>query len=276
MIEILKANEEFIKSTLEKTMNKISKTSDRVKDGMPYTTRDGLYDNWEDNAQWWTNTFWTGILWLMYKETQEEKYKLFADSIEDKMDAVLYGYDQLHHDVGFMWLLSSVMNFELTGNEKSRKRAMIAANVLFSRCNVEGGYIRAWNGDNEGLAIIDCMMNIPLLYWASKQTNDKRFNHIANIHAKKSMTSFVRPDGSCNHMVVFDADTGEVVDNPKGGGYESGSSWARGQSWAVYGYAQAYHWTQNLELSRSRQSLCPQPAHHSDSPGGGWHLDAQC
>jgi unsaturated chondroitin disaccharide hydrolase len=243
---LLAQNKDYILNLWNKIEQKVSITSDRIKDSMPYTTKNGIYDDCQDQASWWTNTFWTGILWHMYRETNDEKYRAYAESIENKMDEVLYGYDELHHDVGFMWLLSSVMNYEITGNIASKKRAMLAANVLSARGNIAGNFIRAWNGDNAGWAIIDCMMNIPLLYWASQQSNDDRFKHIAMMHANKTANEFVREDGSVNHIVIFDEKTGEVLEIPRGQGYESGSSWSRGQSWALYGFAQSYNWTKNM------------------------------
>jgi unsaturated chondroitin disaccharide hydrolase len=239
MQAVLQANQAFIRDTWGKIESKVAITSERIKDGMPYTTYNGVYDDWQDQSSWWTNTFWTGILWHMYRETKQESYKQYAQSIEVKMDEVLYGYDGLHHDVGFMWLLSSVMNYELTGDDKARQRAMLAANVLSARANIAGGYIRAWNGDNAGWAIIDCMMNIPLLFWASEQSKDKRFEHV----------------GSVNHIIIFNEETGEVVDIPRGQGYVSGSSWSRGQSWAIYGFVQAYHWTKKPEYLQTAKRI---------------------
>ncbi|MFC4778696.1 glycoside hydrolase family 88 protein [Paenibacillus sp. GCM10023252] len=256
MQAVLQANESFIQETWDKIESKVKVTSERIKDSMPYTSRNGQYDDWQDTMDWWTNTFWTGILWQMYGATKQESFKRYAQSMEAKMDEVLYGYDGLHHDVGFMWLLSSVMNYELTGDEKARKRAMLAANVLSARANISGGYIRAWNGeDNAGWAIIDCMMNIPLLFWASEQSKDARFTHIGTMHADKTINDFVRADGSVNHIVIFNEQTGEVVDIPRGQGYVSGSSWARGQSWAIYGFAQAYHWTQKPEYLHTAKRI---------------------
>ena len=94
-----------------------------------------------------------------------------------------------------------------------------------------------------GWMIIDCLMNIPLLYWASQELDDPRFAKIAVNHAKTAQQHIVRPDGSCNHIVAFDPDTGEYLNNPGGQGYKQGSSWSRGQSWAVYGFALSYRHT---------------------------------
>jgi unsaturated chondroitin disaccharide hydrolase len=253
---LLEEHNGFIEETWQRIIEKVAAVSTRIKDGMPYTTRGGVYDDWQDDPSWWTNTFWTGILWHMYAATKDETYKRYAQSIEEKMDSVLYGYDELHHDVGFMWLLSSVMNVEATDDQKARQRAMLAANVLAGRMNIAGGYIRAWNGEgNEGWAIIDCMMNIPLLFWASEQSKDERFKRIGCLHADKTLQHFVREDGSVNHIVAFDPQSGEVLDIPGGQGYVSGSSWTRGQSWAIYGFAQAYNWTGKLEYLHAAKRI---------------------
>ncbi|MCL1963717.1 MAG: glycoside hydrolase family 88 protein, partial [Firmicutes bacterium] len=103
------------------------------------------------------------------------------------------------------------------------------------------GFIRAWNGEGQaGWAIVDSMMNLPILYWARRETHDPRFLLIAKKHADMSIRHFVRADGSCNHIVVFDPTTGEALDAPAGQGYAKGSSWSRGQSWALYGFTLSY------------------------------------
>jgi unsaturated chondroitin disaccharide hydrolase len=106
-----------------------------------------------------------------------------------------------------------------------------------------GNFIRAWNGDHTGWIIIDCMMNIPLLYWASGETDDPRFMYIAKAHADTAMNVLVRPDGSCNHIAILSPETGEYLETPGGQGYAPGSSWSRGQSWGVYGFALSFRHT---------------------------------
>lgn len=102
------------------------------------------------------------------------------------------------------------------------------------------GFIRAWNEDRTGWAIIDCMMNLNLLYHAGEWTGDPRFRMIAMRHADTAMEHFVRADGSCNHIVIFDPETGAVLDTPAGQGFAPGSAWSRGQAWALYGFALSY------------------------------------
>jgi len=215
---------------------------------IPYTTTvDGVYDDkFETAPYFWTNGFWPGIVWLMYQKTGDAYYKDVANRLEERLDGVLLGrigegVSTLHHDVGFMWLLSAVANYRLTGDKASRNRGLIAAYSLASRFSHKGGYIVAWNyKEHEGWSIIDTMMNIPLLCWATDETGYGRYRDIAIAHADKSLGNHLRSDGSCEHIVIYDVETGVKTGALFGQGYADGSSWTRGQSWGLYGYALAY------------------------------------
>lgn len=229
----------WVNETWSKVEKKMAKVAPEVGAAFPYTTKNGKYVN-EYNASWWTNGFWAGMMWLMYKQTGDEDYRKIAEGCEEMLDETFLDFNGLHHDVGFMWLLSAVADYRLTGSEISKTRGLHAATLLAGRFNAQAKFIRAWNGDKIGWGIIDCMMNIPLLYWASDESGDPRFRYAAMTHADTAMTAFVRPDGSCNHIVSFDPVTGEILETPGGQGYESGSSWSRGQSWALYGFTLSY------------------------------------
>ncbi|WP_144027199.1 glycoside hydrolase family 88 protein [Paenibacillus sp. FSL R7-0273] len=220
----------------------------RVGPIMPYIPVNGTYEDMaEKNLVWWTNGFWAGILWQMYHATKEDLYKETAEQIGAKLDQGLADYTGLDHDLGFLWLHTAVADYRLTGNQQSRIRGLHAAGILAGRFQPAGEYIRAWNEGQEGVAIVDCLMNLPLLYWAADQRNDSGLKQIAVKHADMALQYVLRPDGSCNHLVQFDTETGEYLDNPGGQGYESGSSWTRGQSWAVYGMALSYRYTLKQE-----------------------------
>ena len=210
----------------------------REVDYIPYSTENG---QWKPiHIHWWTNGFWPATMWQMYLATKDELYRDEAIRAEKMLDVNLEDFEGLSHDVGFMWLIQSGVRYALEGNKDSYARTMKAAQHLACRYN-PNGFIRAWNGEGrQGWAIVDCMMNLPLLYWASEVTGDPRFRLIAMKHADTAMDVFIRPDGSCNHIIIFDAETGEVLDNPGGQGYESGSSWSRGQAWALYGFTLSY------------------------------------
>lgn len=246
--ELSPEDQAWLDSVYEKLAAKMSAEAQRIGTMIPYTPREGKYHDldMQDGIYFWTNGFWPGMLWQMHNATGEEVYRTTAEGVEERLKEALTGFEGLDHDIGFLFLPSSVANYRKTGNLESRRRGLMAANLLMGRFNPVGRYIRAWNksywaGDKvSGWMIIDCMMNIPLLYWAAKETSDPRFKHVAIAHAKTAQQYIVRPDGSCNHIVVFDSETGEFLDNPAGQGYGSGSAWSRGQSWAVYGFTLSY------------------------------------
>lgn len=239
----------------EKVNRKYQKIRERSKDKIPAIAIDGVHDNradctreWKiDNGlNWWTNGFFAGILWQLYQASGEERYAEIARISEEKLDACFLEYYGLHHDVGFMWLPTAVADYRLTKNLESRKRGLLAANLLAGRFNPAGNFIRAWNDleetekSNRGWAIIDCMFNIPLLYWASKELKDPRYRQIAMLHADTARKYFIRENGSVRHIIEFDAETGAYLGSYGGQGYGQGSSWTRGQTWALYGFVISY------------------------------------
>lgn len=265
-------NPEWERNVFEKIKKKMSKVIERNQEKIPYLTTDGLYDDIaEKDIYWWTNGFWGGILWQMYHATGEALYRTIAADVENRLEKNLYSYRGMDHDSGFKWLLTAVADYRITGNEKSRDRALIAANSLAGRFNPAGSFIRAWNddgeGDKAGWAIIDCMMNLPLLYWANEEIHDPRFLQIAQAHADMAMKTFVREDGSVNHIVVFDPATGKVRKFLGGQGYGEGSSWTRGQAWALYGFVLSYLHTGKTEYLHTAKKT----AHYfmANIPEGG-------
>ena len=237
---------EWVEAVWEKTKNKLYDTSARIGANFPYTTKNGKYEEFavENDIAWWTNGFWPCMMLQMYHATGDTGFLSIAQECEDKLDEALYDYDKLIHDVGFMWDISAFADYRLTGHEKSRKRGLMAAAVLMSRYKVDGGFIRAWNlPEAQNWAIIDCMMNLPLLYRASEILGDRRFARVAENHADTTMRHFVRPDGSCEHVLELDERTGEPVGKPHTQGYSVDSSWSRGQAWALYGFALSYLFT---------------------------------
>ena len=241
---------------LQKLDAKLEAECTRLTGRIPYWTKDGVYqqDYAEKDINWWTNGFWAGLLWQMYHATAKPLYRERAENVEKLLDKALYGFMGLHHDTGFMWLHSAVADYRLTGNPQSRVRGLMAANILAGRFNPTGQYIRAWNPESvepgedcTGWIIVDSMMNIPLLYWASEELHDPRFAHIAQAHADTVRRTLVREDGSCGHIACIDPDTGELTRVLAGQGYSDTSSWSRGQSWILYGFALSYRHTGRQE-----------------------------
>ncbi|WP_422657789.1 glycoside hydrolase family 88 protein [Paenibacillus sp. EC2-1] len=268
MITLHEQDQVWLEEVTRKLTQKMSWVSEKSKHKIPYTTINGTHDNrivdnprdtMTDGISWWTNGFWGGMMWLMFHETGTNTYKEIANFSEEALDECFRQYYGLHHDVGFMWLPTSVANYKCTGNPESRKRAMHAANLLTGRFNLAGGFIRAWNDnedtDTRGWAIVDCLMNLPLLYWATEESGDPRFMQIAMKHADTALEAFIRPDGSVHHIVEFDPYHGGIVKTYGGQGYEDGSSWTRGQTWALYGFMISYLHTGKIEYLHTAKRI---------------------
>lgn len=249
MYNLSAENQKWVNHIWDKIDQKLKQVVPRTKGKIPGTTSNGVYDDMGiKSVNFWTNGFWSGIMWLMYVGTKDDMYLDAAQESEAMLDKAFENFDDINHDVGFLWHISSGVNYKITGNKASRTRALYAASLLASRYNLNGKYIRACHEPGrQGWAIIDCMMNIPLLYWASKEIDDPRFEQIALSHADTTMENHIRPDGSVKHIVVYDYLNGGIIEELGGQGYEEGSSWSRGQSWGIYGFVLSYIHTGKVE-----------------------------
>ncbi|MDR6550603.1 glycoside hydrolase family 88 protein [Paenibacillus qinlingensis] len=235
----------WVERAWEQVVHKIEKTSYNIGASFPNGTENGRYVT--SPAHDWVAGFWPGILWLVYGETNNERLKTLAVDCERQMSLSLWEYEHLHHDMGFMFGLSSIKQYEFLADEDAKRHALMAANLLAGRFNPVGSFIRAWPNwggeDHSGWAIIDCMMNLPLLYWASATIADPRYRHVAEGHADMVLNHFMQQDGSVHHIVAFDPETGACVGALAGQGYAADSAWSRGAAWALYGFALSYRYT---------------------------------
>ena len=232
-----------VQDIAEKIVTKFRRSAQMAADAgiLPYKSEKGqwLASPYDGNS-WWTGGFWPGLMWQLFVMTKDEFFKEEARRAEDMLTAEFRNFTYLNHDVGFMYLLSCGADYKLTGCRQSRTDALHAASLLMGRFN-PAGYIRAWNEpDRVGYAIIDCMMNLSLLFWASRETGDPRYTHVAKIHADTTLREFLREDGSVSHIIELDPVTGKRIKEHPGQGYALGTSWSRGQSWGLYGFTLAY------------------------------------
>jgi unsaturated chondroitin disaccharide hydrolase len=212
---------------------------------------DGDYFNWQEgfyDIGNWTSSFFTGMALLAWCKTEDEYFlKQVLRLTPHYRQKVFTRQLDTHHDLGFLYLLYSVMLYKLTGDKDHREVGLRAAEVLAQRFNPKGDFIRAWGhantSDYDNMAIVDCLMNLPLLYWAANETGDKRYRDIAVRHADTTLKNFVRADGSVYHAYRFDLETGKPQGGDTYGGCAVESHWARGAAWAIYGFALSYRYT---------------------------------
>jgi unsaturated chondroitin disaccharide hydrolase len=233
----------YVEDVLGRMDRKVTRMIEQMGDKSPHVAgQDGKFDDIRLCA--WTSGFWAGILWIMHDMTGKDHYREAAWGWDEKIERRFFHHEQnFHHDVGFQFLPTAVIKYKITGDHDSFRRALRAANFLAGRFNPAGKFIRAWNGDKLGWSIIDSMMNLSLLYWASEKSLDPRYKHIATAHANTVIEHFIRPDGSVNHIVSFDPETGAFIESLGGQGYGPYSSWSRGQAWALYGMVNTFSYT---------------------------------
>jgi unsaturated chondroitin disaccharide hydrolase len=246
-----------LKQIYIKVEKKLEAECRRLGDKIPYIPQNGAYveDKSETDISWWTNGFYPAILWQLFHESKKELYKVAAVGVETKLDVALDQFEGLHHDVGFMWLGSAVSDWRLTGNPKSMQRGLHAATLLAGRYNPRGRYIRSWNAEKVGWVIVDSLMNLGILYWASEVTGDPRFRYIAEAHADTVLKYIVAKDYSCAHIAVLNPENGDLETTLGGQGYAKGSAWSRGQSWALYGFALSYVHTKDPRYLKAARGI---------------------
>lgn len=203
-----------------------------------------------DNVEW-TNGFWTGMLWLSWELTGDARYRSVAEAnLESFATRVERGVNVDHHDLGFLYTLSACAGYRLTGSMLGRSSGLEAARLLLKRFDPVAGVIQAWgdmnNPKERGRMIIDCNLNVPLLYWATRETGNKDFAAAADMHLAQAAALLVRPDASTFHTYFIDTKTGKPRYGSTHQGFSDDSSWARGQAWGIYGFALAWRHTRDV------------------------------
>lgn len=215
----------------------------------PTNSEQNFYIPSENNE--WTNGMWTGEINIMYELTKDVRLKEKAlEHVEDFRERITTMRAIKNHDMGFLYSPSCVAAYKLYGSEKGRDAALKAADYLVSRFQEKGEFIQAWGpiGDPScQRLIIDCLMNIPLLFWASEESGLAKYREIALKHFNTSIHCVLRPDNSTYHTFYFDPATGKPLYGATHQGNRNDSAWTRGQAWGIYGSALAYRYTKSDE-----------------------------
>ncbi|NDP19983.1 MAG: glucuronyl hydrolase [Paludibacter sp.] len=196
-------------------------------------------------ANWWTSGFFPGTLWYLAEYTKNEKIRTDAELMSQRVANQQYVTN--NHDVGFMIYCSYGNGYRLYPTDEYKNIIINTARSLSTRFNPKVGLIRSWDhGKWQYPVIIDNMMNLELLFNATKFSGDSSFYNIAVAHANKTMINHFRSDASSYHLVSYNPMTG--IPELKGTvqGYSDSSSWARGQAWALYGYTMCYRETNDI------------------------------
>lgn len=248
---------DFVRQAADEVLRQIDKSLELFTDSYPAPASiNGIYPAIGNTE--WTSSFWTGMLWLAYEWTGDSKYRQAAEhqlmSYKQRIEEQI---ETDTHDLGFLYSLSAVAEYKVTGNVQARETALQAAELLAGRYCPKAGIIQAWGDlrDPEqcGRMIFDCLLNLPLLYWASETSGHSYFGDYARTHVAQASRYLVRPDFSTYHTYYMDVDTGAPKYGNTHQGYADDSCWSRGQAWGIYGFMLSYKYTQDpslVELSK--------------------------
>lgn len=249
-----KCCDEFVATGFERAEIQLGKQIEGIEKpkAYPRTIKDGKLKATPMND--WTEGFFPGCLWYVYENNKQDVWKEAAIRWTEPLEPLKKL--KWHHDIGFLMYCSYGNAYRLTGKEEYKDILIEAANSLCTRFSEKTGtikswnYRKSWNGVDEWHypVIIDNMMNLELLYFASKVTGDSKYAEIANKHAETTAKNQFREDYSNYHVVNYDGETGEVLHRQTCQGFSDNSMWARGQAWAIYGYTMAYRETKKPEF----------------------------
>ena len=232
---------------------KIQRTVRECSDSLSYPRSVAPNERWVTvPIRDWTSGFFPGILWYMYEMTREMSFEASARRWTQGL-APIQWYTGFH-DVGFMAVCSFGNGYRLTRDESYKAVILQTARTLTTRYNPVVGCIRSWDNRRWKFpVIVDNMMNLELLFWASLNGGTKEMYDIAVRHAETTMRNHFRPDGSTYHVLDYDTANGSVISRVTHQGYADSSCWSRGQAWAIYGFTMSFRYTRDprfLETAR--------------------------
>ena len=243
---------EKIIRTLELSVQRIKNHMHEFENNVPLEASKDNFFYPETAPMSWTEGFYIGILWLCYEYSGDADFKRLAEKhITSFKNRIETKFVVNHHDMGFLYTLSCCAAYKLTGNAEAKDAALKAADVLVSRFQTKGEFFQAWGdiGTEENYRlIIDCLMNLPILYWATEVTGDSKYRELAQKHLRTTLNVALREDGSTYHTYFFSTKTGEPLCGKTAQGYSDSSAWARGQAWGVYGLAVNYMYLKDISL----------------------------
>ncbi|CAH0118973.1 Unsaturated glucuronyl hydrolase [Paenibacillus sp. CECT 9249] len=248
---------------IEDAMTKIKRNIERYPGLFPHIA--GKEAAGEKRYEWganedWIEGFYTGMMWLGFEYGGDASLREAAASQLDSYRERLEKHICLdHHDIGFLYSLSAVAQWRVLKDEGARELALRAADKLLQRWRPRIGAIQAWgvrdDPENGGRIIIDCLMNLPLLFWAYEQTGERRYYDVAYRHAHISRRYLVRGDDSSYHTFYFDPQNGNALRGGTHQGYRDGSTWTRGQAWGIYGFALCFRYTKDVQFLETSKRM---------------------
>ena len=229
-----------------------------------YFPTTGKYENSE--SEWWCSGFYPGTLLYLYEQTKDPV--LYAETERILKVLEKEKTNTTTHDLGFMMFCSFGNANRIAPKPEYKEILITSAKSLATRFNPKVGAIKSWDSNikSDYLVIIDNMMNLELLFWASRETGDPSFRDIAITHANTTIKNHFRPDYSTYHVLNYDNQTGEIKEKRTAQGFANSSAWARGQAWGLYGFVVMYRETKEKKYLDQAEKIADFLLNHPNLP----------
>lgn len=241
----------YCDTQIHRTLDELRGKSDTIDYTMMPRNMEGDATCWhcrKVDKEEWCGGFWPGILWYNYEATGDTTIRKEAEKFTSSLE-FLSKIPAFDHDLGFLMFCSYGNGYRLTHDPHYRQVIIDTADSLATLYNPNVGTILSWPRNVEMLGghntIMDNMINLEMLFWAAKNGGGHNLYDIAVKHAETTMKHHFRPDYTCYHVAVYDSVSGDFIKGMTHQGYADNSLWARGQSWAIYGYTMVYRETRD-------------------------------
>jgi unsaturated chondroitin disaccharide hydrolase len=265
---VLEADRELFDDAFRFAQQQVRKLIDAHPDMFPMYTSNGKWKH--EGPAWthWCDGFLPGMMWIFHKKnggaSATDKYWLeqatrYTTPLEPR------NHDRDVHDLGFLFMSTYYRWYQLSHDQKLRDIIIEAGKTLSLRFKENGQYLRSFIGEDS--IFIDIMMNVGIIFYAARETGDRRLRDIAQRHCLTTRRVLVRGDGSTAHEGIFDVETGEFIRQATQQGYRGDSCWSRGLAWALYGFSNSYEYSRDPRFLETAEACADYYITHSNSDG---------
>jgi len=265
---VLEADRELFDDAFRFAQQQVRKLIEAHPDFCPMYTSNGRWKHEGPSWTHWCDGFLPGMMWIFHKRNGGSaatgKYWLeqairYTTSLEPRK------HDRDVHDLGFLFMSTYYRWYQLSHDQKLRDTIIEAGKTLSLRFKENGQYLRSFVGEDS--IFIDIMMNVGIIFYAARETGDRRLRDIAQSHCLTTRRFLVRGDGSTAHEGIFDVETGEFLRQATQQGYRGDSCWSRGLAWSLYGFSNSYEYSRDPRYLETAEACADYYITHSNSDG---------
>jgi unsaturated chondroitin disaccharide hydrolase len=265
---IYESDKELFENAFRFAQRQVRRLIETHPDFYPMYTASGVWKHAGPAWTHWCDGFLPGMMWLFVRH-------LGTDSVDSKYwmeQAIRYSKplesrknDRDVHDLGFIFFSTYYRWYRMTRDPAIREVVIQAGRTLAKRFNDNGQYLRSFVAEDS--IFIDIMMNVGIIFYAARETSDRRLRDVAVRHCITTRRYLVRGDGSTAHEGIFDLETGEFLRQSTQQGFRGDSCWSRGLAWSLYGFTTSYEYSRDPRFLHTAEACADYYITHTPADG---------